>query len=212
MCRTDRVLLLADDAYSRGLNAVFAELLGDGLCQVKIDIPVVRRLAPGTDRELHRFVCAAGDPREGSRILEYLFVLVHDLEHEALDLLRILALRGREGEVDTAGLLCGIVDDVGSVIRELFFLGEIAVMDDGVDMTDGAVKAYLVEVIVTAGVVEVEHATVFQRLGHDAVGEALLRQVLEHIVFGAVVVGKEVELFVLEADFVIDLQGVVVAV
>ena len=105
-----------------------------------------------------------------------------------------------------------IVDDVGGIVRELFFLGEIAVMDNGVDMADGAVETNLVEVVVAAGVVEVEHAAVFKRLGQDAVGEALLRQVLEHVVFGAVIVGEEVELLVLEADFVVDLQGVVVAV
>ena len=108
--------------------------------------------------------------------------------------------------------LVGIVDDVGRVVRKLFFLAEIAVMNDGVDMADGAIESNLVKVIIAAGVVEIELAAVFQWLWQCVVGVTLLREVLEHVTFINIVVGIKVKLLVLEADFVINFQSVVVAV
>ena len=100
--------------------------------------------------------------------------------------------------------LITVVDDVGGVVRKLFFFAEVTVMNDGVDMADGTVKTNLVKVVVAAGVVQVKHTAVFQRLRQNVVGDVLLGQVLEHRTFINIVVGVKVELSVLEADLLID--------
>ena len=85
-------------------------------------------------------------------------------------------------------------------------------MYDGVDVADGAVETNLVEVVEAAGVVQVEQAAIFEGLGEDAVGVALLCQVLEHVPFINIVVGEQIELLALESDFVVDFQRVIIAV
>ena len=88
-----------------------------------------------------------------------------------------------------AGLVA-VVDDVGGIVSKLLFLAKIAVVNDSVDMADGTVEADLIEVVKTACVVQVEQATVFEGFGEDAVGIALLRQVLEHRTFINIIVGE----------------------
>ena len=85
-------------------------------------------------------------------------------------------------------------------------------MHYGVDVADGTVEADLIEVIVAAGVVQVEQAAIFQRLRDDAVGDTLSGQVLQYCRLVVVVVCIQVELLVLEAHLLIGFQRVVVAV
>ena len=117
----------------------------------------------------------------------------------------------KHGGLVVAGLVA-IVDDVGGIVCKLLFLTEIAVMHNRVDMADGAVETDLVEVVIAARVVQVEQAAVLQRLRQNAVRETLLCQVLQNLTFINVMVSVQVELLVLETDFLVGFQGVVVAV
>ena len=102
------------------------------------------------------------------------FASTQDRRHEEA----FTFLVGHEhGHFVVAGLVA-VVNDVGRIVGKLLFFTEIAVMDDGVDVANGAVEADLVEVIVTAGVVQVKQAAIFQWLRLGAVRDALARQVL----------------------------------
>ena len=79
-------------------------------------------------------------------------------------------------------------------------------------MADGTIKADLVEVVEAAGVIQKKQATVLEGFRQDAIGKALLGQVLENRTFINIIVSKQVELLVLEPDFFVHFQCVVVAV
>ena len=97
----------------------------------------------------------------GTHLADALFVTAKDGRHEKL--LTVLVSHQQSGFV--VARLVAIIDDVGGIVCKLFFLAEIAVMHDGVDVADGAIEANLVEVVETAGVVQVEQAAIFEGLG-----------------------------------------------
>ena len=137
-----------------------------------------------------------------------LFTAAQNGRHE--EFLTVLASHQHSGFM-VAGLVA-VVDDVGGIVSKLLFLTEISVMYYGVDVADGAVEPDLVEVVVTARVVQVEQAAVLQRLGQDIVRKPLLGQILQNHTFINIVESVQIELLVLESYFVVCFQGVVVAV
>ena len=167
----------------------------------------------------------------GNRFFNRVFLFLDQFGNESLlgkrtqlaDVLLVAAQDGGEVELlavlvgdehrhfVVAGLV-GIVDDVGGIVRKLLLLTEIAVMHSGIDITDGTIETDLIQVVVAACIVEVKQATVFQRLGQDAVANALTSKVLQNLAFIKVMVGIKIELLALEADFLIRLQSIVVSV
>ena len=71
---------------------------------------------------------------------------------------------------------------------------EIAVMNGGVNETDGTVHLGLVEVEKSVAVAEVKQVAVLECQRLDVVAHFLLGQVLEHLVFLVIMIGVNVEM------------------
>ena len=71
---------------------------------------------------------------------------------------------------------------------------EIAVVNGGVDETDGAVHLGLVEVEKSVAVAEIKQAAVLECQRLDVAAHFLLGQVLEQFVFFGIMIGVNVEL------------------
>ena len=73
-------------------------------------------------------------------------------------------------------------------------MSEIAVVNGGVDETDGTVHLGLVEVEESVAVAEVKQAAVFESQWLDVAAHFLLGQVLEQFVFFGIMIGVNVEM------------------
>ena len=71
---------------------------------------------------------------------------------------------------------------------------EIAVVNGGVDETDGTVHLCLVEVEKSVAVAEIKQAAVLERQRFDVAAHFLLGQVLEQLVFFGIMTGVNVEM------------------